>query len=174
MALTVLNGKKVSTDSSSITKKIMETSLSLTERDIVVQPQSTHAFLHAEVVLCGLNISLSDEPSDFSLFNDNDLNASQETTNQFAKLTDATDKFFGVEPSLETAERSEFYNEDDQLTEGQKRFIPKNKSKKQISFLVASSVISNMIPSGRRTSAFKEPVINYYFDRQVKQKPQPI
>ncbi|MBV03857.1 MAG: hypothetical protein CML45_05640 [Rhodobacteraceae bacterium] len=174
MALTILNGKKVSSDTSSVTKNIMKTSLSLTERNIVVQPQSMHAFLHAEVVLCGLNISLSDEPINFSLFNDNDINASQDTTNQFAKLEDATDKFFGVDPSLETAERSEFYNEDDQLTEGQKRFVPKNRSKKQVSFLVANDVISNMTPHDRRNSVYKEPVINYYFDLNIKQKPQPI
>ena len=174
MALTVLNGKKTSTDRSSTTNKIMKTSISLTERNIVVQPQSMNAFLHAEVVLCGLNISLSHEPGNFSLFSDNDLNDSPEESGHFAKLTDATDKFFGVDPALDTAERSEFYTEDDQLTEGQKRLIPKSKSKKQISFLVADTVISNMNPRAGGPSPFKESVINYYFDLDIKQKPQPI
>ena len=174
MALTVTNGKKTSGNRSSTTKKIMKTSVSLTERDIVVQPQSINAFLHAEVVLCGMNISLSHEPRNFSLFSNNDLNDSPEKSGQFAKLTDATDKFFGVDPALDTAERSEFYTEDEQLTEGEKRFIPKNKSQRQVSFLVADTVISNMTPRGAFTSAYKEPVINYYFDLDIKQKPQPI
>ena len=140
MALTVINGKIAETSASSITKRILENSLSFTERDIVVQPQSTNVFLHADVVLCGMNISLSHEPSDFSLLRDDDINAVPSENKQFAKLIDATDKFFGVEPSLETAERSEFYSEDDQLTEGQKRFIPKNRSQKQICFLNTKSV----------------------------------
>lgn len=174
MALTVLNGKKTRTTQGSATKEILKNSLSLTEREIIVQPQSMNAFLHADVVLCGLNISLSHEPADFSLLRDDDLNATPSQTKQFAKLIDATDKFYGVEPSLETAERSEFYSEDDQLTEGQKRLMPKNRSQKQISFLTAKIVISNMSNDEGKETTFRSPIVNYYFDTNIRQKPQPI
>ena len=85
-------------------------------------------------------------------------------------LIDATDKFFGVDPSLETAQRSQFFNLDDELTEQQKINIPKSRSKKQVCFLTAINVLSNRGNQSSEDFASADKIINPYFEGSIKSK----
>ena len=169
MPLTILNGKKIDTSKSGKAEAILENSLHFTENEFIVQPQSTNVFLHAEVILCGMNISMSHEKKGFTLIKGNDLNATPEAIEE-PGLIDATDKFFGVDPSLDTAQRSQFFNLDDELTEAQKRNVPKSRSKKQICFLTAINVLSSLDNQSSIDFSSADKIINPYFEYNIKKK----
>lgn len=70
MALSVIGGKKINSHSGGTGPKILKNSEKLSNQEIVVRPQSNNLFHHADVILCGLNVSLSSEKKEFSLFSE--------------------------------------------------------------------------------------------------------
>ena len=133
---------------------------------IVTEVFSSSALVHANNILCGLNISISNEKKNFTFLTGDDLNATPATNTTESTLIDATDKFFGVEPSESILERSEFYALDDDLTDGQKALIPRKTSIKQFHYLVALDCIRNRKFGGfnasdsRRGPRTKSPYFN--------------
>ena len=172
MALTVINGKICDSSKTRIKDKIRKNSLYLTASDIVVEPQGTNSFDHADVILCAMNITTSHEPKSFTLMSDKDTNFTE--VNQEPELIDATDKFFGVDPSLDSAEKSKFYEEDDQLTESQRRMNPRKKSSRQVNFLIADIILRNTTSVAVFDKKMTQKIINPYLTSQTLQKADPI
>ncbi len=177
MALSVIGGKKINSHSGGTGPKILKNSEKLSNQEIVVRPQSNNLFHHADVILCGLNVSLSSEKKEFSLFSEKDTNYTGEGADAEPKLIDGTDKFHGTEPEVASAHsngRSEFYNLDDELTEAEKRLIPRKNSIKQVSFLVACSALTNISIQNSVMSKNSTRVENPYINSRIVQKPEGI